>query len=266
MRLKDKVAIVTGGGTGIGREIALRFASEGASVVIAARTASNLEQTAREIISRGGKALPIPTDISDEPQVKELVERTLGEYGKIDILINNSAASAKGSSYVANINQEDWNETLMVNLTGTMLCSRAVIQNMMEHQNGSIVNISSIAGVTGHPGLSAYSTSKWGIIGFTQTLAIEVGECNIRVNALSPAATASDRFEKMVRMMAGNKGISFEEMMDRILVHYSLRRIAKTSEIAGAALFLASDDSSAITGHNLIVSCGFHMLQPNEIR
>jgi NAD(P)-dependent dehydrogenase (short-subunit alcohol dehydrogenase family) len=265
VRLEDRVAVITGGGTGIGREIAQLFASEGATVVIASRKASNLEQVYKEIKSGGGKALAVPADITDDKQVQQLISRTLEEYGKIDILVNNSAASAVSSKYVADIDLDNWNDTLKVNLTGTMLCTRAVLQSMIARKSGVIINISSIAGITGHPGLSAYSTSKWGIIGFTETLAIEVGQYNIRVNALSPAATSNERFENHVRMMARDRGITFTEMMGKILTHYSLRRIAKPAEVASSALFLASDDSSAITGHNLIVSCGFHMLQPNEI-
>jgi len=153
-----------------------------------------------------------------------------------------------------------------VNLTGTMLCCREVLKSMIPRKGGNIVNISSVAGITGHPALSDYSATKWGIIGLTQTLAIEVGEYNIRVNSISPAATNSERFVGSVRRMARDLGITYEEMMGKILQSYSLKRIAGASEIATAAVFLASDDSSAITGQNLVVSCGFHMLQPNEIR
>jgi NAD(P)-dependent dehydrogenase (short-subunit alcohol dehydrogenase family) len=265
MRLSSKVAVVTGGGTGIGKEIALVFASEGASVVLAARTLSRLEEVAEEIKLRGGKAKAIQTDISDVKQIQQMVNQTLNEYGRIDILINNSAADARGKMSVADMVQDYWVETLAVNLTGTMLCTKEVLRTMISIHSGSIVNISSVAGITGHPELSAYSVSKWGIIGFTETLAIEVGKYNIRVNALSPAATSSERFEKSVRMMAKHSGITYEELMYKILKHYSLKRIARPSEVATAALFLASDDSSAITGHNLVVSCGFHMMQPNEI-
>jgi NAD(P)-dependent dehydrogenase (short-subunit alcohol dehydrogenase family) len=265
MRLKNKVAIVTGGGTGIGKEIALVFASEGASVVLAARVSSRLEEVAKEIKSRGGKAKAIQTDISDVKQIQQLVTQTLDEYKQIDVLVNNSAADARGKMSVADMVQDYWVETLAVNLTGTMLCTKEVLKTMIPRRSGNIINISSIAGITGHPELSAYSVSKWGLIGFTETLAIEVGKYNIRVNALSPAATGSERFEKSVRMMAQHVGLSYEEMMSKILQHYSLKRIARPSEVATAALFLASDDSSAITGHNLIVSCGFHIMQPNEI-
>lgn len=260
MKLKDKVAIVTGGGTGIGRATACAFASEGARVVVAARTLSRLEEVVEEIKSGGGQAKAIQTDISDEKQVQQMVAQTLNDYGQIDILVNNSAV-ANGAPVVDMV-LDDWNEVLTVNLTGTMLCSREALKTMIPRKSGSIVNISSVAGMYGVPGLGAYSASKWGVIGFTQTLAIEVGEYNIRVNSISPAATRTDRFVGPQKARADAMGIPFEEVMSEILPRYSLKRIADPSEIAAAALFLASDDASAITGHNLVVSCGFHAIHP----
>lgn len=265
MRLKDRVAIVTGGGTGIGRAIATTLAAEGATVVVASRTLSALEEAVREIESRGGKAKAIPTDVADEKQIQRLVAQTLEAFGGIDILVNNSAAMAGGLVPVTEMTLPFWNESLTVNLTGTMLCSREVLKDMIPRRSGSIINISSIGGVTGNPFRSPYSASKFGIIGFTQTLAIEVGEHNIRVNALAPAATHSDRFESGIRAKAKSLGVPYEELMAKILRSYSMKRLVKPSEVATAALFLASDDASAITGQTLIVSCGFHPLHPSEI-
>jgi len=260
MKLEDKVAIVTGGGTGIGRATAVTFASEGARVVVAARTLSRLEEVVEEIQSGGGQAEAIQTDISDEKQVQRMVAQTLNDYDQIDILVNNSAVA--NGALVADMVLDNWNEVLAVNLTGTMLCSREVLKPMIPRKSGSIVNISSVAGLYGVPGLGAYSASKWGVIGFTQTLAIEVGEYNIRVNSISPAATRTDRFVGPQKARADALGVPFEEVMSEILPRYSLKRIADPSEIAAAALFLASDDASAITGHNLVASCGFHAIHP----
>lgn len=265
MRLKDRVVIITGGGTGIGKAIATVFASEGATVVLGSRTISTLEQAVKEIESSGGQAKAIQTDISDEEQVKRMVDLTIEEFGKIDVLVNNSAAMSHGDMDVVDMVMKNWNETLSVNLTGTMLCSREVLKNMIARKSGNIVNVSSIAGTVGNPKRSAYSASKWGIIGLTETLAIEVGQYNIRVNSISPAATSNDRFENGIREKAENLGVSYEMLMNKILSHYSLKRIAKPAEVGTAALFLASDDSSAITGQNLVVSCGFHMVHPTEI-
>lgn len=266
MRLRDKVAIVTGGGSGIGKAIAELFAAAGAKLVVASRNLQALEQTAREIRSSGGAALAVQADLTVEEQVRHLVHRCVDDFGGVDILVNNSAAMIPDEVEVADMTLDHWNKVLGVNLTGTMLCCREALQVMMPKRTGSIVNVSSIAGVIGNPKRSPYSASKWAVNGLTETLAIEAGPHNIRVNSLSPAATRTERFEAAVRARAERFGTSFEDLMAKILSHYSMRRLAEPMEVAKAALFLASDESSAITGQNLIVSCGFHMLNPTEIR
>jgi NAD(P)-dependent dehydrogenase (short-subunit alcohol dehydrogenase family) len=261
MRLKDKVAIVTGGGTGIGKAIVRLFASEGAKMVLASRTFSRLEEVVGEIKAAGGEAIAIPVDITNEEQVKQMVDRTLKEYNRIDILVNNSAAGSVFCNLV-DMNVNDWVNELNTNLVGTMLCTREVLKAMIPRKSGSIIHVSSIAGIYGVPGRSAYSASKWGVIGFMEAIAIEAGEYSIRVNSISPAATKTDRFERVQRNIAEARSISYEEAIGGMLGHYALKRIAEPSETAAAALFLASDDSSAITGHNLVVSCGFHPVHP----
>jgi NAD(P)-dependent dehydrogenase (short-subunit alcohol dehydrogenase family) len=265
MRLKDRIGIITGGGTGIGEGIANVFASEGASVVLASRSLGHLEEVVNNIKKGGGKAEAIQTDIGNEKQVQRMVAQTVSDFGKIDFLINNAAATQERSVDVSEMTLEFWNEALTTNLTGTMLCIREVLKYMIPRRSGAIVNISSIAGIKGVPGRSPYGVSKWGINGLTETVAIEVGKYNIRVNSLSPAATDTGKFSTVIDLLAEPLNISHDEMMTKILRHYSLRRVAKPDEIGKAALFLASDDSSAITGQNLIVSCGFHMLDPDEV-
>ena len=266
MKLKDKVAIITGGGTGIGKAISLAFANEGAAVVVAARNLSRLEEVAKDIKSRGGKAKAIQTDISDHEQIKRMVAQTIDEFGQIDVLVNNAAAMYPNNADVVDMNLDNWHNTLKVNLTGTMLCSREVLKYMIPRRSGNIINVSSVAGLSGHPTESPYCVSKWGIIGFTEALAIEAGKHSIRVNCISPGASRSKEFENIVRVLAKRVGISYEEMMGKIVDKNSLKRIAEPSEIAACVVFLASDDSSAITGHNLIASCGFHITHPEEIR
>ena len=264
MRLQNRVAIITGGGTGIGKAIATVFAAEGAAVAVAGRRPTPLAESVKQIASNGGKAIAIPTDIANEKQVQDMVARTLKEYGQIDILVNDSAYAAPHSD-VVDTSQENWNNSLAVNLTGTMMCTREVLKNMIPRQTGSIISLSSIAGVTGIPGGSAYSATKSGIIGFTQTLAMEVGHDNIRANSITPAFVATEKNLNGLRNLAKQKGMSYEEFMDKMLRHYALKRVAKPSEVATVALFLASDDASAITGQNLIVSCGFQMMHPGMI-
>jgi NAD(P)-dependent dehydrogenase (short-subunit alcohol dehydrogenase family) len=266
MKLKDKVAIITGGGTGIGKAISLAFANEGAAVVVAARNPSRLEEVAKDIKSRGGKAKAIQTDISNHEQIKRMVAQTIDEFGQIDVLVNNAAAMYPNNADVVDMNLDNWHNTLKVNLTGTMLCSREVLKYMIPRRSGNIINVSSVAGLSGHPTESPYCVSKWGIIGFTEVLAIEAGKHSIRVNCISPGASRSKEFENIVRVLAKRVGISYKEMMGKIVDKNSLKRIAEPSEIAACVVFLASDDSSAITGHNLIASCGFHITHPEEIR
>jgi NAD(P)-dependent dehydrogenase (short-subunit alcohol dehydrogenase family) len=265
MKLKDKVAIVTGGGTGIGKAISLAFADEGAAVVVAARNVTRLEEVANQIKSKGGKARAIQTDISDHEQIKRMLAETVKEFGKLDILINNAAAYSYNNADVPDMNLDNWYDTLAVNVSGTMLCAREAMKVMIPRKSGVIVNVSSVAGISGHPTESPYCVSKWAIIGFTEVLAIEAGKHNIRVNTISPGATRTPEFEEMITALAHRWGIAEEDMWRKLKASNSLNRIAEPEEIARAVVFLASDDSSAMTGHNMIVSCGFHLIHPQEI-
>jgi NAD(P)-dependent dehydrogenase (short-subunit alcohol dehydrogenase family) len=260
MRLKDKVAIVTGGGRGIGKAISMAFASEGAIVVIAARTLSRLDEAVEKIKSGGGRIKAIQTDVSDEKQVQRLVAETLNDYGKVDILVNNSGIAGPTVS-VVDLELQDWNGVLAVNLTGSMLCAREVLKHMIPHRKGNIINMGSDGGRFGYPMRSPYSVSKWGIIGLTETLAMEVGQYNIRVNCISPAAVKGERLTNVVMGRSQATGVPFEELMSKITVNYSLQRPTEETEVAAAAVFLASDESSGITGHTLVVNCGHHIVQ-----
>ena len=258
MRLDKKVAIVTGGGTGIGKAISLAFASEGATVVVAARTQPRLEAVVNEISSRRGRATAIQTDVSDESQVENMVTQTLNEYGQIDILVNNSGIAAPVTK-VADVKLEDWNRVLAINLTGVMLCTRAVLNSMTARRSGNIINISSSEGRRGSPYRSPYCVSKWGIIGLTQTLAIEVGKHNIRVNCIAPGPVEGERIEKAFKAVAEATGRTYEEIVNTNTASAALRRLVTTAEVAGAALFLASDDSSGITGETISVNAGLQL-------
>ncbi len=258
MRLKDRVAVITGGGSGIGLAITRAFNAEGAIVVIVARTASRLKEVADTINSRGGRARAIPTDISDEGQVRRMVAQTLAEYGRIDILVNN-AGIAGPTAKIVDMELDKWNAVLAVNLAGMMLCSREVLKDMIPRKSGNIINISSVGGMSGFPMRSPYCVSKMGVIAFTETLAIEVGEHNIRVNCISPAAVRGDRILNAARAKAEALGVDREEILARLIKDFSLKRLIEPSEVAAAAVFLASDESSAITGHTLAVNCGMHI-------
>jgi NAD(P)-dependent dehydrogenase (short-subunit alcohol dehydrogenase family) len=265
MKLKDKVAIVTGGATGIGKAISQAFAREGAKVVIAARTLPRMEEMVAEIKAKGGQALAIQTDISDYEQVKRMVAKTIKEFRRVDILVNNAARGTFNNADVPDMSLEEWQESLDINLTGAMYCCKEVLKDMIPRRSGSIVNISSVAGISGVARESPYSASKWGLIGLTETLAIETGPHNIRVNCISPGATRTQEFEDWVKTSAKSFGISYDQVMTKLAENNSLKRIAEPAEIAACIVFLASDDASAVTGHNLVASCGFHITHPNEI-
>lgn len=256
MRLKDKVAIVTGGGSGIGRAIALSFASEGASVVVAARTLSRLEETVGEIERAGGTAAAVRTDVSDEAMVRSMVETTIGRYGRVDVLVNNSGISGPTAN-VADMELDAWNEVLAVNLTGAMLCAREVLKDMTSRRSGSIVNISSGAGRSGFPMRSPYSVSKWGIEGLTRTLALEAGRNDIRVNCIAPGFVTGERMEKVMTARAEATGLNYEDLVKKAASGYALKRPVTPEEVAAVAVFLASDESAGITGQTVGVDAGY---------
>jgi NAD(P)-dependent dehydrogenase (short-subunit alcohol dehydrogenase family) len=264
MRLENKVAIITGGGKGIGKAISFAFSREGATVIVTGRTYSALKATCDEIVMRGGKAYPIQTDISDEQQVISMVTEVVREFGRIDILVNNAGITGPVLK-VADMDLAKWNETIAINLTGSMICVREALKDMVPRKSGNIINIVSEGGRSGdgrsgYPWRSAYCSAKMGLIGLTETLSIEVGEYNIRVNAISPAAVKGERFINVRKGRAAATNTPLEEVLRNFSPNYSLRRPAEETEIAGVAVFLASDESSCITGQTVATNCGQHII------
>jgi NAD(P)-dependent dehydrogenase (short-subunit alcohol dehydrogenase family) len=258
MRLKDKVAIITGGGVGIGEAIALRFAAEGAAVAVAARNMSRLDNVAGKIRADGGRALALQTDVSVEEQVKRMVASTIDEYGKVDILVNNSGIAGPTLNLV-DLSLEDWNETLAIDLTGTMLCSREALKNMIPNRTGSIVNITSILGTMGLPMRTPYCSAKWGMIGFTQAVAKEVSRYNIRANCIAPGRTEGERMVNVYTARAAALGITYGEALAQDVgstVEQMGRATVTADEVAKVAVFLVTDDSSGITGRTFLVDAG----------
>ena len=259
MKLKDQVAIVTGGGIGIGKAISLAFAREGAAVVLASRTKEALEEVAGQIRASGGTALPIPTDISQERQVIAMVEQVQRELGKIDILVNNSGIPG-ATAPVVEVDLADWSQVLAVNLTGAMLCSREVLKrSMVPRKTGNIINIAAASGRQGVAFRSPYCVSKWGLLGLTYTLALEAGRYNIRVNGICPGAVEGDRFSRVVRARAKALGVSDEECRRQIMQHSPMGRAATPEEMAAMTVFLASEDSSGVTGQVINLNAGLTM-------
>jgi NAD(P)-dependent dehydrogenase (short-subunit alcohol dehydrogenase family) len=211
MRLESKVAIVTGGGGGIGRTIALRYSREGAAVVVSGPTEEKLKAVEKEILDSGGRALAVRTDVAVESEVKQMVASTLSRFGRIDILVNN-AGIAGPTALVPDVRREDWDHTLAVNLTGAFLCAKHVFPHLVEQSSGCIINITSIAGLQAYAYRSPYCASKWGMIGLTQTFAEEGGRYGITANAIAPGPVRGPRIERVIRNRAEEMKLSYEEV------------------------------------------------------
>jgi len=254
--ISGKTAIITGGGTGIGRGIALEFAKAGVNVAIASRSVEHLEPVAKEIRALGRRVLIIPTDVRKEEMVQNMVAKTIEEFGHIDILVNNSGGVFL--SGIEDMSLRGWNAVVEIMLTGTYLCSRYVGKHMIERKSGNIINIASVAGLGAFPKQAHYGAAKAGIINFTKSLATEWGKYNIRVNAIAPGPIFT---EAAVKPFADQFGITDrEEMMKQWGRGCALGRCGTPEEIAYPAVFLASDASRFISGATLIVD-GCHELE-----
>ena len=251
--LTNKVAIVTGSGRGIGKAIALGFADVGADLVVVARTAAEIEATAAEIQSRGRRALTVPTDIRSADQVGNMIERTMAEFGKIDILVNNAGGTF--SVPFLQMSEGAWEAVLRENLKSVFLCTKAVVDVMVRQQEGSIINISSLAGQVPYAKMAHYGAAKAGVINLTQTLAVELGPYHIRVNTILPGYIEVEWFSQMLE--------EHPEVRERRLQRVPLGRFGKPDEVVGAAIYLASEASSYVTGASILVSGGLTFLTPD---
>jgi len=238
--LKDKVAIVTGAKRGIGKAIAATFAGAGADVVVCGRNLDELEEVTSEIRALGRRSLALKTDVTVKNEVTGLVERTIKDFGTIDILVNNAVVYTGGP--LVELSESDWDNSLDIGLKGFYLCSQAVTQVMMEKRKGSIINMSSTAGIRPTGWQGAYSIIKAGGIMLTKLLAVELAHWNIRVNALAPTVVKTERTNV--------------EVLRGFMTQLPLGRLTELHELTAAALFLASDASSYISGHVLIVDGG----------
>jgi 3-oxoacyl-[acyl-carrier protein] reductase len=257
MKLADRIAIVTGAAKGLGREICLTLAREGAHLALAARDVPPLETLAREIEALGRRALVLPTDVTDEGAVERLVARTTQAHGRIDILVNAAGVTGPIETPVQEIAAADFRSVLEVNIVGTFLPTKHVLPAMIAQRYGKIVNISGTSGLRGYKYRAAYSASKWALRGFTRTVALEVGPHNVNVNALHPGIVAGDRMDKLCREKARKRGWTPEQVYREYEDEMALRRVTVAQDIANAVLYLVSDDSRNMTGQSVTVDGGW---------
>jgi meso-butanediol dehydrogenase/(S,S)-butanediol dehydrogenase/diacetyl reductase len=244
-RLANKVAIVTGAGSGIGRAVALRFAAEGAKVVVNDLVADAAQRVAKEIEAAGGTALPCPGDVSDSKQVEALVRSATSRFGRLDVLVNNAAAVVPGP--VETISDADWKRTQSVTLDGVFFGIRAALPVMAAQGGGSIINVSSGAAVAGEPGLGAYGAAKAAVVNLTKTAAVENAARGVRVNCILPGPIETPPLIAAVEATGGRAG------WDRQI---PCGRLGKPEEMAAVALFLASDEASYVHGAAIIADGG----------
>ncbi len=247
MRLENKVAFITGAAQGIGREIALTFASEGADIVVGDINLEKATQTQAEIEALGRNALALELDVTDYAKLTEAVNKILDKFKKVDILINNAGITK--DNLLLRMSDAEWDAVLNVNLKGTFNCTKAVSRLMIKQRYGKIINIASIIGIIGNPGQANYSASKAGIIALTKTTAKELASRNINVNAIAPGFIQTEMTAKLPEDLK-------QKMQDAI----PLGRFGSPVDVASVCVFLASEEASYITGQTIIVDGGMVMV------
>jgi NAD(P)-dependent dehydrogenase (short-subunit alcohol dehydrogenase family) len=256
MKLSGKIALITGGGTGIGAAITRRFVQDGARVCIVGRRREKLAETAASLPE--GSITIFPGDVSKHEDIKRMVAFALGFGGKLDILVNNAAIEAMGS--VTELDPEEWRKALDTNLTGPFLLMKEVIPHMIKNGGGSIINISSLGGLRCLPGMPAYCTTKAALIMLAKQVAVDYGPQKIRCNIICPGGTRTEMNKKLVLPISEKLGTDIEGGYRYFTRDVPLRRAAEPDEIAGLCSFLASDDSSFMTGSEVVIDGGAYVV------
>jgi NAD(P)-dependent dehydrogenase (short-subunit alcohol dehydrogenase family) len=260
LKLKDRVALITGSGQGIGRNIALAFAAEGVRIAVNDVNPKGIEETIALVKKAGGQAIAAPCDITNLAAVREMARKVEAEYGRIDILVNNAAVLISHEPFLET-NPDDCDKEIKVTLYGVMNCARAILPGMAERKFGKMINIVTDAARVGQERQCNYSAAKGGVISFTKSIAKEVGRNNINVNAISPGATNSPMRLEMLRQLTEKIGEQkAAEREEKVKRAYALRRIGEPDDIANAVVFLASEAARHITGQILSVNGGFAMV------
>jgi NAD(P)-dependent dehydrogenase (short-subunit alcohol dehydrogenase family) len=257
MKLKDKVALITGASSGIGKAIAALFSQEGAKVaLIAGRHIAQAEGVAKNLSSIGGDALALQADISDEVQVRQIVQKVLDRFKQIDILIN-SAGVIGSVDPLETLESDEWDRVFQIDVRGTFLCSKYCLRTMMEQKTGNIINLSSVAGFKASLISPCYSAAKGAIISLTKSLALRYAKEGIRVNCISPGTIDTPMTQGFFEEEKASA--EREKLVRRFVERHPLGRFGKAEEVARGALYLASNDSSFVTGINLIIDGGLSL-------
>lgn len=249
--LTGKTALITGGGRGIGRAIALEFARNGARVAVAARTAEQVEQVATEI---GADAVALVCDVSDPASVARMFSDMRERFGDADILVNNAGVAQ--SATLVNTTDELWHRHLSINLSGTFYCTRAAVPAMLKKGWGRVINVASIAGKSGAPYIAAYSASKHGVMGLTRSAALELATTGVTVNAICPGYVDTDMVTRGVEQITAKTGRTAEEALDSLKKMSPQNRLVTPEEVAAIALLLASDAGRGINGQGINIDGG----------
>ncbi len=257
MELKNKTALVTGGGRGIGEAIAIAFARQGADVVVAARTGNEIENTVKKIEETGRKGIAIQADLSQRKTISTFVEEVCSHFPGIDILVNNAGiGSGQNAKPIIEYDDDFWDTSISLNLTAPFLLTKAFLPKMVERGWGRIINLSSVAGKMGYPTGVAYSASKHGLIGLTRTAALEVATSGVTVNAICPGPVRTPMLAKRMQVSSELSGVPLDEMEKNM---NPIQRLLEPQEIADMAVYLASDKGSGITGQAYNISGGSMM-------
>jgi ketoreductase len=251
--LNGQVALVTGGGVGIGRAIAQALVANHVQIAICGRRLEELDRTAQELKQMGGEVLPFSCDVTQREDVERTVQSVVKHFGRLDILINNAGAS--GRTPIQDPDDAKWLNIIAVNLTGTYLCSKLVVPHMLSQKYGRIVNLSSVLGRFGVSGYLAYCTAKHGVLGFTKALALELASQGITVNAICPTWVDTAMARQGIEETAAIIGISADEFRTQAINAVPIKRMAEADEVAGLVVYLCSKEASALTGQALNV-CG----------
>jgi NAD(P)-dependent dehydrogenase (short-subunit alcohol dehydrogenase family) len=256
--LDGAVAVVTGAGTGIGREIALRLAADGADLVLAGRSTGPMDEVAAAVREAGRRALVVPLDLRDAASVTKAADAAFDEFGRVDVLVNNSGVGGP-SAPLWEIDPDDWEDTFRVNVTGTFLVCRAFLPRMIEAGSGSVVVIGSMTGKRPLVNRTPYAASKTALIGLVRTLAWDAGPHGVRVNLVSPGPVEGARIQWVLEQQAAARGISFEEAQADFTSGSPLHRLVPPGDVADVVAYLASPRSASITGDDINVSAGLAM-------